>query len=255
MRFRDRRHRVQRRRGARCAEGGARRRDPARRRNAGASGLEAFAGDPAHGRGARVLIVSSMAEEGAETPCGRSPTVPPMPCPSPASAIRRRFAECSPNGLAGSAGPSARPRRSHAIPPPARSTLRAMPNGPLGCVALGASTAGFTPCSNFCALCRPRSARAPRHQHLPAVFMPYFARQLESASGRVAQVAGEGDVLGRRSHPLSRPATPICASNAAALRSASGSIAPAPRPAACRRPIRCSHRSPTLMAMKASAYC
>ena len=153
---------------------------------------------------------------------------------------------CSPSGCAGSAAPSANPMRPRSAPrraadPAARHAGRRRWAASLSAPRPAAST----PCSNSCARC-PARIGAPIlvTQHLPAVFMPYFARQLESASGRAARVAEDGDAAGRRPHPRRARATPISASSAAAARSGSGSTASARRRAACRRPIRCSPRSP-----------
>ncbi|HYN46162.1 MAG TPA: CheB methylesterase domain-containing protein, partial [Allosphingosinicella sp.] len=65
-----------------------------------------------------------------------------------------------------------------------------------GCVALGASTGGLHALFEFLRAL-PGRIEAPIlvTQHLPALFMPYFARQLESASGRIARVAADGEAL------------------------------------------------------------
>jgi two-component system chemotaxis response regulator CheB len=71
-----------------------------------------------------------------------------------------------------------------------------MPDSRLGCLALGASTGGLHALSEFLRVLPPKiGAPILITQHLPAVFMPFFARQIEAASGRVAKVAEEGLVL------------------------------------------------------------
>ncbi len=79
---------------------------------------------------------------------------------------------------------------------PAPIRLRAMSDAPLGCVALGASTGGPHALFEFLRAL-PGRIGAPIlvTQHLPPIFMPHFARQLESASGRAARVVEAGDVL------------------------------------------------------------
>jgi two-component system, chemotaxis family, protein-glutamate methylesterase/glutaminase len=163
----------------------------------GASGLEALPEILRMGRGARVLIVSSMAEEGAETTVRALADGAADALPKPGIGnFAGRFAEVLVERLR-KLGRAEREAEAVARDPAARSIqLRAMPNRPLGCVALGASTGGLHALLEFLrALPAPIGAPLLVTQHLPAVFMPYFARQLESASGRVAQVAGEGDVL------------------------------------------------------------
>src|SRR3546814_8936851 len=70
--------------------------------------------------------------------------------------------------------------------------LRAMPNSSLSCLALGASTGGLYALGEFLkALPGPIGAPILITQHLPDVFMPFFARQIAAASGRRAQVRSE----------------------------------------------------------------
>jgi two-component system chemotaxis response regulator CheB len=63
----------------------------------------------------------------------------------------------------------------------------------LGCLAIGASTGGLHAVT---ALLRalPERIEAPIliTQHLPAVFVPSFARQLEAACGRTVRIAEDG---------------------------------------------------------------
>ena len=74
--------------------------------------------------------------------------------------------------------------------------LRPPGDSRLGCLALGASTGGLHALSEFLRALPTRiSAPILITQHLPTVFMPYFARQIEAASGRLARVAEDGMVL------------------------------------------------------------
>jgi two-component system chemotaxis response regulator CheB len=64
------------------------------------------------------------------------------------------------------------------------------------CIAIGASTGGLHALSEFLrALPAETGAPILITQHLPALFMPFFARQMEAASGRVALVAEAGQQL------------------------------------------------------------
>jgi two-component system chemotaxis response regulator CheB len=74
--------------------------------------------------------------------------------------------------------------------------LRAMPNHPIGCIGLGASTGGLHALLEFLRALPPKvGAPIVVTQHLPPVFMSYFARQLQTASGRPACVAEDGQPL------------------------------------------------------------
>lgn len=161
----------------------------------GTSGLDALPDILRAGRGAQVLIVSSMAEEGAE------PTVRALAAgaadtlPKPGTGyFAGRFSEV----LAQRLRRLGRARRldEPAFGTPAPIRLRAMPDRPLGCVALAASTGGIHPLTEFLRAL-PASIGVPIlvTQHLPPVFMPYFARQLASASGRKVSVAEEGQAF------------------------------------------------------------
>jgi two-component system, chemotaxis family, protein-glutamate methylesterase/glutaminase len=71
-----------------------------------------------------------------------------------------------------------------------------MPSAKLGCLALGASTGGLHAIGEFLRAL-PSRVGAPIliTQHLPPVFMPFFARQIEAASGRTSRVAEDGMAL------------------------------------------------------------
>ena len=163
----------------------------------GASGLEALPDIIRAGDGARVLIISSMADAGAETTVralalGAADTLPKPGIGNFAG----RFSQV----LADTLRRLGRVDRDEAPRPiaasPAEIRLRDMPGGALGCIALGASTGGLHALFEFLRAL-PGRLEAPIlvTQHLPTMFMPYFARQLESASGRVARVAVDGEEL------------------------------------------------------------
>jgi two-component system, chemotaxis family, protein-glutamate methylesterase/glutaminase len=157
----------------------------------GASGLEALPQIIAAGCGARVLIVSSMAEDGAEVTVRALATGAADALPKPgAAAFAGRFSEVLVDRLR-RIGRADRALRSEAGKMPA-SSLRAMPEAPLGCLALGASTGGLPALIDFLRAL-PLRIGAPIlvTQHLPEIFMSHFARQLETACGRKALVATE----------------------------------------------------------------
>jgi two-component system, chemotaxis family, protein-glutamate methylesterase/glutaminase len=163
----------------------------------GASGLEALPEIIRSGKGAQVLIVSSMAEAGAETTLralalGAADTLPKPGIGNFAG----RFAQV----LADRLRRIGRAEREPLYPAPAAEPvpirLRAMAEGPLGCVALAASTGGLPALFEFLRPL-PRKIGAPIlvTQHLPTIFMPQFARQLAGASGRKARVVADGEAL------------------------------------------------------------
>jgi two-component system chemotaxis response regulator CheB len=160
----------------------------------GESGLEALPDIIRAGDGARVLIVSSMAEDGAEVAVralaqGAADT---MPKPG-ASSFAGKFSEILGDRLR-RIGRARRQAGRH-DGTEAAIRLRDMPEAKLGCVALGASTGGLHALIEFLrALTQPISVPILVTQHLPPTFMPFFARQLEAASGRVAKVAVNGQV-------------------------------------------------------------
>lgn len=163
----------------------------------GGSGLEALPEIVRLGKGARVLIVSSMAEDGAETTVralalGAADTLPKPGIGNFAGRFSliladrlRRIgrADRDPDlAAAPGEGPAVR--------------LRDMVGGPLGCVALAASTGGLPALFEFL---RPLPKRIGvpilLTQHLPPIFMSHFARQLTAASGRKARVVDNGDLV------------------------------------------------------------
>ena len=166
----------------------------------GTSGLDALPDILRAGRGARVLIVSSLAEDGAETTVralslGAADT---LPKPGTAS-FAGRFSDILVERLRTIVGvrseaAAAAPAAPQAKPGPVH--LRAMPDARLGCLALGASTGGLHALSEFLRAL-PGEIGAPIliTQHLPPVFMPFFARQIEAASGRLTHIAEQATPL------------------------------------------------------------
>lgn len=163
----------------------------------GASGLDALPAIIEAGQGARVLIVSSIAESGAETTVRALALGAADTLPKPGTGnFAGRFSQVLAERLRriGRAGQDefTRPARAESGP----LTLRDMPAGPLGCLAIGASTGGpYALVELLRALPARIGAPILVTQHLPPVFMSYFARQLESATGRAARVAADGEPL------------------------------------------------------------
>ncbi len=163
----------------------------------GGSGIDALPEILRVGAGARVLIVSSMAEEGAETSVRALSLGAADALPKPGSSVfGGRFSAILAERLRkiGRAARDPESDGSDQLADPVR--LQPMATGPLGCVALGSSTGGLCALTAFLRAL-PAGIGAPIlvTQHLPAVFMPSFARQLEAASGRLARVAEEGSRL------------------------------------------------------------
>jgi two-component system chemotaxis response regulator CheB len=157
----------------------------------GTSGIEALPEILRLGAGARVLIVSSLAEDGAEATVRALALGAADTLPKPGTGnFAGRFSEILAERLL-RLGPAEPPAAREEDGKPLR--LRAAPDGRIGCLALGASTGGLHATTEFLRAL-PAMLRAPLliTQHLPAIFMPYFARQLEAASGRLTRVAEEG---------------------------------------------------------------
>ncbi len=153
------------------------------------------------GRGARVLVVSSACAAGGAAAVraltlGAADT---LPKPVAGTFGGDRFADLLADTLAriGPAPARAGPGLARLAPPakPAPAiTLRPSVAGPIGCIAIGASTGGLHALSAFFRAL-PAGVAVPIlvTQHLPASFMPYFAAQIQEIAGRRAKVAADGD--------------------------------------------------------------
>ena len=162
----------------------------------GAGGLKSIPGILSAAHGARVMIVSSLAEEGAEETVAALALGAADTLPKPGTGrFNGRFSEVLMAKLRALGRavdqeplPAAAPARAAAAAP-----MRAMATEPLRLVAIGASTGGIHALSTFF-----QSLPAKIHvpilvtQHLPAPFMTVFARQLSNAAGREAIVAEDG---------------------------------------------------------------
>jgi two-component system chemotaxis response regulator CheB len=164
----------------------------------GAGGLKSIPRILAAGAGARIMIVSSLAEEGAEETVAALALGAADTLPKPGTGrFNGRFSEIllAKLKVLGHAGPRlaevAPPREpSHAAP------LRAMPVSSVGIVAIGASTGGIHALGTlFQHLPRQSGVPILITQHLPAPVMVVFARQLAAVAQREALVAENGMAL------------------------------------------------------------
>ncbi|MEO5808885.1 MAG: response regulator, partial [Sphingomicrobium sp.] len=165
----------------------------------GAGGLKSIPRILDAANGAKVLIVSSLAEEGAEETVAALALGAADTLPKPGTGrFNGRFSEILLSKLRALGYANHSPmRRAMATPVTAAPStaragliaLRTMPGAPLELLAIGASTGGIhalgTLFENL-----PKKIGVPIlvTQHLPAPFMAVFARQLGTAAGRTATV-------------------------------------------------------------------
>jgi two-component system chemotaxis response regulator CheB len=162
----------------------------------GAGGLKSIPGILAAAHGAKVMIVSSLAEEGAEDTVAALALGAADTLPKPGTGrFNGRFSEV----LLAKLRALGRAETQEPLPPAAATRagpvapMRAMATEPLRLVAIGASTGGIHALSSFFQAL-PAKIHVPIlvTQHLPAPFMTVFARQLSNAAGREAIVAEDG---------------------------------------------------------------
>ena len=163
----------------------------------GAGGLKLIPAILKAADGARVMIVSSLADEGAEQTVAALAMGAADAMPKPGTGrFNGRFAEVmlaklKAIGFADDLPPLTQPIKLQGCP-----SLRAMPSDPVGLLAIGASTGGIHALSTlFQALPRRIGIPILVTQHLPAPFMSVFARQLGIAARREALVAEDGMLL------------------------------------------------------------
>ena len=161
----------------------------------GAGGLKSIPGILAAAHGAQVMIVSSLAEEGAEDTVAALALGAADTLPKPGTGrFNGRFAEVLMGKLRAIGrvrdqdSPPAQPARAASAAP-----MRVMATEPLRLLAMGASTGGIHALSAFFQTLPPKiGVPILVTQHLPAPFMTVFARQLSNAAGREAIVAEDG---------------------------------------------------------------
>jgi two-component system chemotaxis response regulator CheB len=166
----------------------------------GQDGLTALPGLLAASRGARVLIVSSSAEQGAAATVqaltlGAADTL----AKPGASAFGGSFAETLADKLIrighAPSGESSSARAREPLPP---FRLRGVGEHRVGCVAIGASTGGLHALSDLLRGLPPGFAPPILiTQHLPPAFMSIFAAQVQDMAGRPTTVARPGMALAR----------------------------------------------------------
>jgi two-component system chemotaxis response regulator CheB len=157
----------------------------------GGSGLAALPDIRRHGKGARVLVVSSTTEAGSDVAAeairlGAADTLAKPGAGERAGLFSQTLVERLRLLLDPESG---------AEPEPAAPLSLATPDA-IACIAIGASTGGLHSISRFLRALPPRlGVPLLVTQHLPATFLPLFASQIELASGRPARVAEDGRAL------------------------------------------------------------
>lgn len=160
----------------------------------GAGGLKLIPDIIKAADGARVMIVSSLADEGAEHTVRALAQGAADAMPKPGtSRFNGRFAEVLTSKLKALGRAEDQPPLEEPIKLQGYAPLRAMPADPIRLLAIGASTGGIHALAAFFQALPPRiGIPILVTQHLPAPFMPVFARQLGVAARREAVVAEDG---------------------------------------------------------------
>lgn len=164
----------------------------------GAGGLKSIPRIVAAANGAKVMIVSSLADDGAEQTVAALALGAADTMPKPGTGrFNGKFSEI----LVAKLKALGHATMHAAAPSPlanmrAQNVLRAMPVDPIAILAVGASTGGIHALGSlFAALPARIGIPILVTQHLPAPFMPVFARQLGAVAGRDAVVAVDGMAL------------------------------------------------------------
>ena len=165
----------------------------------GAGGLKSIPRIIAAAAGAKVMIVSSLAEDGAEHTVAALALGAADTMPKPGTGrFNGKFSEILVSklkalGYASPAAPTATYASQASGPQP---VLRALPGDPIDVLAIGASTGGIHALGTFFhALPKRIGVPILLTQHLPLPFMPVFARQLGALAQRPAIVAEDGMLL------------------------------------------------------------
>ncbi len=163
----------------------------------GAGGLKSIPRIIAAAAGAKVMIVSSLAEEGAEQTVAALALGAADTLPKPgAGRFYGRFSEILVAKLKALGHASAPPPEPVKPRPGSSPLLRAMPADPIEVLTVGASTGGIHALGVlFQALPKRIGVPILVTQHLPALFMPVFARQLGTVAQRECVVAEDGMLL------------------------------------------------------------
>lgn len=155
----------------------------------GAGGLKMLPAILDAARGARVIIVSSLAEEGAQVTVSALALGAADTLPKPGiGRFNGKFSEVLLAKLKALGSADQLITRTGAVAP-----LRAMGSEPMQCLGIGASTGGIHALQlMFSALPEQLGVPILVTQHLPAAFMSVFARQLGVPARRRAMVAEDG---------------------------------------------------------------
>ena len=160
----------------------------------GAGGLKSIPKIIRAAAGAKVMIVSSLAEDGAEDTVAALALGAADTLPKPGTGrFHGRFSEILLSKLK-ALGYASFVETKGAIAAESKPTvLRAMPTDPIDILAIGASTGGIHALGElFQTLPHRIGVPILVTQHLPAPFIPVFARQLGNAARREAVVAEDG---------------------------------------------------------------
>jgi two-component system chemotaxis response regulator CheB len=165
----------------------------------GAGGLKSIPRIIAAGAGAKVMIVSTLADEGAEGTVAALALGAADTMPKPGTGrFNGRFSEillAKLKALGFASSPAASATYASQASGP-QAALRPMPSDPIDILAIGASTGGIHALGIlFHALPKRIGVPILVTQHLPMPFMPVFARQLSAIAHRQAVVAEDGMVL------------------------------------------------------------
>jgi two-component system, chemotaxis family, protein-glutamate methylesterase/glutaminase len=165
----------------------------------GQDGLSALPGLLEAGRGARVLIVSSSAEQGAAASIQAMTLGAADTLAKPgAGAFGGRFADVLAEKLVRIGHAPAQSDSGPAHEPMPQLRLRPISDNRIACVAVGASTGGLHALSDLLRGLPPGfGAPILITQHLPPSFMTIFAMQVQEMSGRPTAVARPGTLLAR----------------------------------------------------------
>jgi len=162
----------------------------------GAGGLKSIPRIIAAAAGAKVMIVSSLAEDGAEQTVAALALGAADTLPKPGTGrFNGKFSEILLSKLKALGYASVEP-----LPVPVRkgtaALLRPMPADPIDVLAIGASTGGIHALGAlFHALPSQIGVPILVTQHLPVPFMSVFARQLGAVARRPAIIADDGMAL------------------------------------------------------------
>ncbi|MDB5725811.1 MAG: cheB [Novosphingobium sp.] len=166
----------------------------------GIGGLDALPRMIAAARGARIMVVSALTVDGAEQTLSALALGAADTLPKPiAGTFDETYRETLRGKIRALGGASARYARASAAPPSLSTPAPALRSGSgrrPQVLAIGASTGGIHALGQlFGAL--PKNIALPVlvTQHLPASFMPVFARQLHAISGCEAVVAEDDTEL------------------------------------------------------------